>query len=54
MKSEVTDFLSGASLVAAIIAAVHGVPLYAIFFALCAILFIMLQVYSEFPEYRKS
>ena len=54
MKSEVTDFLSGAALVLAIIAGVHGVTLYAIFFALCAILFIMLQVYFEFPEYRKS
>ena len=54
MNSEVTDFLSGVAIVAAFIAGVYGVPLYAIFFALCAILFIILQVYSEFPEYRKS
>ena len=54
MTSEVYDFLSGAALVAAIIAAVHGVPLYSIFFALCAILFIMLQALFEFREYRKS
>ena len=54
MTSEVTDFLSGAAIVLAIIAGVYGVPLYAIFFALCAYLFILLQVYFEFPEYRKS
>ena len=54
MKTEVTDFLSGAAIVATIIAAVHGVPLYTIFFALCAYLFILLQVFFVLPEYRKS
>ena len=54
MKSEVTDFLSGAALVPAIIAGIHGATLYAIFFALCAILFIMLQVFFVFHEYLKS
>lgn len=54
MKSEVTDFLSGVAIVAAFIAGVYGVPLYAIFFALCAYLFIMVQVFFGFREYRKS
>ena len=54
MKREVTDFLSGAALVLAIIAGVHGATLYAIFFALCAYLFILLQVFFGFREYRKS
>ena len=54
MKSEVTDFLSGAALVLAIIAGMNGATLYAIFFALCAYLFIMLQVFFGFREYRKS
>lgn len=54
MMNQVGDFLSGAALAPAIIAAVYGAPLYAIFFARCAILFIILQLLFEFRGYRKS
>ena len=54
MMIEVCDFLSGAAVVATIIAAAYGVLPYATFFAVCAYLFIILQVFFVLPEYRKS